>query len=161
MDLLEAAGAATAKVLLVAIDDPEAALITVKRVKQRFPQLEVIARARSRTDAYDYAELGVPAVREVFGSALDATARVLGTLGFGEDEIARIVRRFREYDEAQIPQNAPHRGDVKKLVALAEQGRRDIAQLLAAEAREAGLAPQVDEDDPRGDERRSSREGAA
>jgi voltage-gated potassium channel Kch len=113
----------------------------VKRVKQRFPQLEVIARARSRTDAYEYAELGVPAVREVFGSALEAAGRVLRTLGFAEDEVGRIVRRFHDYDEAQIPQNAPHRNDVKKLVAISEQGRRDIAQLLAAEARSA---PKID-----------------
>jgi glutathione-regulated potassium-efflux system protein KefB len=134
MDLLESAGAAKAKVLLVAIDDPEAALAAVKRVKQRYPQLEVIARARSRTEAYEYAELGVPAVREVFGSALDAAGRVLHTLGFADAEAERIVRRFREYDEAQIPQGAPHRNDIKKLVALSEQGRRDIAQLLAAEA---------------------------
>jgi glutathione-regulated potassium-efflux system protein KefB len=144
MDLLESAGAATAKVLLVAIDDPEAALIAVKRVKQRYPQLEVIARARSRTEAYEYAEMGVPSVREVFGSALIAAERILGSLGFREEEIVRIVQRFREYDEAQIPQGAPHRNDIKKLVALSEQGRRDIAQLLAAEARSA---PQVDQHD--------------
>ncbi|MEA3192456.1 MAG: glutathione-regulated potassium-efflux system ancillary protein KefC [Betaproteobacteria bacterium] len=158
MDLLESAGAATAKVLLVAIDDPEAALAAVKRVRQRFPQLEVIARARSRTDAYDYAELGVPAVREVFGSALEAAGRVLRTLGFAEDEVARIVRRFHDYDEAQIPQNAPHRNDVKKLVAISEQGRRDIAQLLAAEAHSA---PQIDEHDAGADQRRRDREGGA
>jgi len=144
MDLLESAGAAKAKVLLVAIDDPDAALTTVKRVRQRFPQLEVIARARSRTEAYEYAEMGVASIREVFGSALFAAERILGNLGFAEEEIGRIVRRFREYDEAQIPQGAPHRHDVKKLVALSEQGRRDIAQLLAAEARSA---PQVDQHD--------------
>ena len=144
MDLLESAGAAKAKVLLVAIDDPDAALTTVKRVRQRFPQLEVIARARSRTEAYEYAEMGVASIREVFGSALFAAERILGNLGFAEEEIGRIVRRFREYDEAQIPQGAPHRHDVKKLVALSEQGRRDIAQLLAAEARSA---PQVHQHD--------------
>jgi monovalent cation:proton antiporter-2 (CPA2) family protein len=153
MDLLESAGAARAKVLLVAIDDPESALITVKRVRQRFPNLEVIARARSRTEAYEYAEMGVPSIREVFGSALFAAERILGTLGFGEAEVARIVGRFREYDEAQIPLGAPHRKDVKKLVALSEQGRRDIAQLLATEA---GSASKIDEnnterDQPGGD----------
>jgi voltage-gated potassium channel Kch len=153
MDLLESAGAARAKVLLVAIDDPESALITVKRVRQRFPNLEVIARARSRTEAYEYAEMGVPSIREVFGSALFAAERILGTLGFGEAEVARIVGRFREYDEAQIPLGAPHRKDVKKLVALSEQGRRDIAKLLATEA---GSAPKIDEnnterDQPGGD----------
>jgi len=110
----------------------------VKRARQRFPNLQIIARARSRVEAFEYAEMGVPAVREMFGSALDATGRVLGTLGRTEEEIASIVRRFREYDEAQIPLHAPHRHDDKKLVALSEQGRRDIAQLLASEARSRG-----------------------
>jgi monovalent cation:proton antiporter-2 (CPA2) family protein len=154
MDLLESAGAARAKVLLVAIDDPDAALTAVKRVRQRFPQLEVVARARSRTEAYEYAELGVPSIREVFGSALFAAERILGSLGFGEEEVGRIVRRFREYDEAQIPRGAPHRHDVKKLVALSEQGRRDIAQLLAAEA----SATKVDQDDAQGDQAGRDRE---
>ena len=149
MDLLESAGAERAKVLLVAIDDPENALTTVKRVRQRFPNLEIIARARSRTEAYEYAEMGVPSIREVFGSALFAAERILGTLGFGEAEVARIVGRFREYDEAQIPLGAPHRKDVKKLVALSEQGRRDIAQLLATEA---DSAPKIDQDDAERDQ---------
>ena len=61
-------------------------------------------------------------------------------LGFDEQDIESIVKRFKEYDEAQIPRGAPHRHDVKKLVALTEQGRRDIAQLLAAEAASAPQA---------------------
>ena len=138
MDLLESAGARSAKLLVVAIDDADAAMRTVKRVRQRFSGLSLIVRARSRTDAYEYAELGVPAVREVFGSALEAAARTLGVLGFTETEA--LIKRFKEYDERQIVESAPHRRDVTKLIALTEQGRRDIAQLLSAEIhqRDAG-----------------------
>jgi monovalent cation:proton antiporter-2 (CPA2) family protein len=158
MDLLESAGAASAKVLLVAIDDPTAAMQAVKRVRQRFPALAMVVRARSRTDAYEYVEMGVPAVREVLGSALDAAARILQILGFSQAETERIVHRFKEYDEKQILQGAPHRHDVKTLIALTEQGRRDIAQLLAAEALSA---PQIDQNDADGDrERRGQERGA-
>jgi voltage-gated potassium channel Kch len=117
-------------------------------VRQRFPGLAIVVRARSRTDAYEYAEMGVPAVREVFDSALEAAARTLKALGFGDTEVQSIVRRFKEYDERQIELAAPHRHDVKKLVALTEQGRRDIAQLLAAEA---ASAPKIDDNDTRAD----------
>jgi monovalent cation:proton antiporter-2 (CPA2) family protein len=134
LDLLEAAGAASAKLLVIAIDDPEAAMQAVKRVRQRFPRLALIVRARSRTDAYEYAEMGVTSVREVFDSALDAARRTLSVLGFSKPEAESIVRRFKEYDEAQIPLNAPHRHDVKRLIEITERGRRDIAELLAAEA---------------------------
>jgi voltage-gated potassium channel Kch len=158
MDLLESAGAASAKVLLVAIDDPAAAMRTVQRVRQRFPALAMLVRARSRTDAYEYTEMGVPAVREVFGSALDAAPRVVQILGFSPTETERIVRRFEEYDERQILQAAPHRHDVRTLIALSEQGRRDIAQLLAAEALSA---PQIDQNDAGGDGQRRGQERGA
>ena len=149
MDLLESAGAARARLLFIAIDDPEAALQTVRRVRQRFPGLQLVVRARSRTEAFEYAEMGVSAVREVFGSALDAAGRGLGVLGYSEDEVARVLQRFREYDEAQIVQAAPHRNDLKALIELQQRGRRDIAQLLAAE---------VHQRDAGSDEQRGSRE---
>jgi len=134
MDLLESAGARHARLLLVAIDDAEAAMRLVKRVRARFPGLQLLVRAHSRTDAYEYAELGVPAVRELFAASLDAAADLLVALGYAPDNAQRIVRRFREYDERQLAENAQHRHDEKKLIALSEQGRRDIAQLLAAES---------------------------
>ena len=158
MDLIESAGARNAKLLLVAIDDADAAMRLVRRARRYFPDLPIVARAHSRTDAYEYAEMGVPSIREVFGSALDATGRVLGALGYSESEAQSILQRFKEYDERQIVQNAPHRHDVKALIALSEQGRRDIAELLAAEARSA---PQVDQDDARGDAQRGGRERTA
>jgi monovalent cation:proton antiporter-2 (CPA2) family protein len=157
LDLLEAAGAGGAKVLLLAIDDPDAALAAVKRVRERFPRLEIVARARGRTDAYEYAAIGVPAVREVFGSALQAAALLLKVLGYEDEDTRRIVRRFREYDERQLAENAQHRHDMTKLIALTEQGRRDIAQLLAEES---ASAPQVDQHDARRDQQRRDGEGA-
>jgi voltage-gated potassium channel Kch len=158
MDLIESAGARNAKLLLVAIDDAEGAMRLVKRARRYFPDLPIVVRAHSRTDAYEYAEIGVTAVREVFGSALDAAGRVLGALGYSERETQSILGRFEEYDERQIVQNAPHRHDIKTLIALSEQGRRDIAELLAAEARSA---PQVHEDDARGNAERGSHERTA
>ena len=136
LDLLESAGAARARVLLMAIDDPEAAMAAVKRVRERFPDLQVIARAHGRTDAYEYAELGVPAVREMFASSLDAASQVLKALEFDEARTRSALQRFREYDERELVRNARHRKDIAKLIALSEQGRRDIAALLAQDTQE-------------------------
>jgi voltage-gated potassium channel Kch len=158
MDLLESAGARGARLLLVAIDDAEGAMRIVKNARRYFPDLPIVVRAHSRTDAYEYAEMGVPSIREVFGSALDAASRMLGTLGYSENEVESILRRFKEYDEQQIVRNAPHRHDIKTLIELSEQGRRDIAELLAAEARSA---PQVHQDDAGADAERGRRERSA
>src|SRR5438477_2692824 len=80
MDLLESAGAARAELLLVAIDDPEGAMRLVKRARQRVPELKLPVRAHSRTDSYEYEEMGIRSIRELFGSSLDAATELLTLL---------------------------------------------------------------------------------
>jgi monovalent cation:proton antiporter-2 (CPA2) family protein len=133
LDVLERAGVARARLLVVALDDEEAALRTVRQVRRRYPNLAIIARAHSRTDAYEYMDLGVPAVRETFGSALDAAELALRALGHGPLAARRVITRFRRHDEEMTEQMAPHRGEVKQLIALNLQGRSDLEKLLTAE----------------------------
>jgi monovalent cation:proton antiporter-2 (CPA2) family protein len=149
MDVLEAAGAATARLLIVAIDDDEGAMRMVKRVRQRYPNLKLVVRARSRSDAYEYFEMGVPAVREMFGASLDAAESALRALDYGPIAARRVVQQFRRHDEEMLAEQAPHRKEVKQLIELQQQGRRDIEQLLRAE---------IHQRDAGGDEQRSKRE---
>ncbi|HEU4352214.1 MAG TPA: monovalent cation:proton antiporter-2 (CPA2) family protein [Burkholderiales bacterium] len=133
LDVLERAGIARARLLVVALDDSEAALRTARQVRRRYPQLAIIARAHSRTDAYEYLDLGVPAVRETFGSALDAAEAALRSLGHGPVAARRVITQFRRHDEEMMEMQAPHRGEVKQLIALNQQGRQDLEKLLTAE----------------------------
>jgi monovalent cation:proton antiporter-2 (CPA2) family protein len=133
LDVLERAGLARARLLIVAIDDDAAALRMVQQVRRRYPNLAIVARAHARTDAYDYLDLGVPAVRETFGSALDAAERALRLLGHGPAAAQRVIAQFRRHDEEMMELQAPHRGEVKQLIALNQQGRRDLEKLLTAE----------------------------
>ena len=141
LDVLERAGIARARLLVVAIDDEAAALRTVKQVQRRHPGVAIIARAHSRTDAYEYLELGVPAVRETFGSALDAAELALRALGHGPVAARRVTTQFRRHDEEMTERMAPHRGEVKQLIALNQQGRRDLEKLLTEEIRGVRDAP--------------------
>ena len=134
LDLLESAGARKAKLLVVAVDNPESAMQIVKLARRHFHHLKLVVRARSRTDAFEYHEMGVPAVRETFGSALDAAEAALRALDHGPVAARRVVSRFRRHDEELLADQAPHRNEVKKLVAVSLQGRQDLDQLLAAEA---------------------------
>ena len=149
IDVLEKAGAAHARLLIVAIDDPEAAMRVVRRVRQNFPGLKLLVRAHSRTDAFEYAEMGVPAVRETFGSALDAAEMALRALDYGPGAARRVVERFRAHDEEMLAAQAPIRQSEKQLLALNQQGRLDLERLLTNE-----LLPQVDQNDARADEQR-------
>jgi monovalent cation:proton antiporter-2 (CPA2) family protein len=134
LDLLRAAGAARAQLLVVAIDDPEAAMRAVRLALQHFPLLKILARARSRTDAYEYVELGVPSVRETFGAALDAAEQALALLGRSAEDARRAAEEFRRYDEAALVRSAPYRQDVNQLIALSLKERENLEQLLASEA---------------------------
>ncbi len=133
LDLLAAAGAARAQLLIVGIDDPAAAMEVVQRARERFPDLRILARAQSRTDAYEYVALGVPSVRETFGSALDAAAAALQLLGRSAEEAQRVVQQFRRHDEALLERLAPHRKDIKHLVAVTQQEHENLRQLLTNE----------------------------
>lgn len=130
LDLLEAAGAGKAKLLIVAVDDKDAAMSTALLAREHFPGLRILVRAYSRTDAFEYAELGIPAVRETFGSAIDAGEAALRVLGHSAHAAKRIATHFRRHDEDLLARSAPHRGDVKQLVTLGQQGRADLEKLL-------------------------------
>jgi len=151
LDVLERAGLARARLLIVALDDEEAALRTVRQVRRRYPELALIARAHSRSDGYEYLDLGVPAVRETFGSALDAAELALRSLGHGPVAARRVITQFRRHDEEMMELQAPHRGEVKQLIALNQQGRRDLEKLLTAEIhqRDAGRDEQGGEGEAR------------
>ena len=70
-----------------------------------------------------------------WGLALvSAPERALHGFGYGRIAARRIVTRFRRHDEEGLAQQARHRKDTKKLITLAQQGRQDLAQLLATEA---------------------------
>jgi voltage-gated potassium channel Kch len=133
LDLLEAAGARKAKLLVVAVDNPQSALQIVTEARKHFRHLKLVVRARSRTDAFEFADMGVPSIRETFGSALDAAESALHDLGYQPIAARRIITRFRRHDEQTIVQQAKHRKDTKKLITLAQQGRQDLEQLLATE----------------------------
>ena len=152
LDVLERAGLARARLLIMALDDYDAAVRTVRQVRRRYPELPIIARAHSRSDAYEYLELGVPVVRETFGSALDAAEAALRLLGHGPVAARRVVTQFRRHDEELMEQQAPLRGEVKQLIALNQQGRLDLEKLLTAE---------IYQRDPGRDQRRGEGEARA
>ena len=109
-DLLKSAGAAHAKLLILAIDQPDKTLELVHTVRKHFPQLQIIARARGRVHAYELLEAGVEHVfRETFDTALAAGVRSLELLGYRRYRVHRAAMRFRRHDEALMRRLASQR----------------------------------------------------
>ncbi|ABI66154.1 Kef-type potassium/proton antiporter, CPA2 family [Maricaulis maris MCS10] len=103
--LLEAAGIARAKLLVVCTDNRERAVELVHHVKQRYPQVYVIARAASREHVYQLRAAGADlAIREMFGSSLDAARQSLEVLGESPDRARRKSEAFARHDEESLQQ---------------------------------------------------------
>ena len=106
-ELLRSAGAAQVKVFVIAIDDVEANLRTVRTIRRLYPDAKVFARARNRRHAWQLMDLGAQVVRETFHSSLVMGERVLVELGLPPEVAAERARRFREHDEAPAAHAVP------------------------------------------------------
>lgn len=99
VDLLEAAGAARARALVVAIDDRARAVELVDIARARFPHLKVIARAWDRRDAYELLARGADHVeRESYEGSLAIGRATLTALGMRAHRAVRAAALFRIYD---------------------------------------------------------------
>lgn len=140
LDLLRVAGAATAKVLVVAIDDMAQSLKVVDLAKEHFPHLTLVVRARNAQHWYELHQRGVQHMeRETLDAALMSGRSVLEVLGFERHQARTLAQRFRVRNVKQLHEMAPHYGDEDRLVAMAKAGRRQLDELFAQEraAREA------------------------
>ncbi|WP_047537479.1 monovalent cation:proton antiporter-2 (CPA2) family protein [Methylotenera versatilis] len=133
LDLLEEAGIASAKLLVVSIDDPIATLEIAKLVKERWPNVAVVIRARSRTDAFDLRDVGFDPIRETFYSSLIAAKQALIAIGEPASAATKIINHFEKHDLEQLEATRKIRNDMSAIVSLAEKGRQDLKVLLALE----------------------------
>ena len=137
LDLLRIAGAEHARVLVVAVDDPEQSLKIVTLARKHFPQLQVVARARDLTHWNALRDLGVTLVqRELFESSLASARTVLELMGQSPTLAQEMTRRFREHNITLADRMYPHHKDRAKMVAVAREGRAQLAEQMAKERQE-------------------------
>lgn len=102
-EILHAAGAATARAILICVDDKEAAVRIAEIVKEEYPMVPVLARAYDRGHAIDLLKAGVDyQIRETYESALNFGSEVLTVLGEEEELAAQIIEEFRETDRERF-----------------------------------------------------------
>jgi monovalent cation:proton antiporter-2 (CPA2) family protein len=139
LDLLEAAGAGEAKILIIAIDDPEKSVELTRIVKHKYPHLQLFVRAYDRAHAYQVLGEGVERVyREVFGSSMDVAHDALVALGKSPQSATQIRQQFVKHDERFLRQAAKLKNDEKLLMDLARQSRTEIANVFAADRETKG-----------------------
>jgi glutathione-regulated potassium-efflux system ancillary protein KefC len=100
MDLLRVAGAADAKLLVIAIDNQDKALELAKEARAHFPNLKIAARAYDRRRAYEFMNEGVDALeRETFMGGVRLAKKSLSLLGLSDEKVSLIAEAFVATDE--------------------------------------------------------------
>lgn len=137
LDLLRAAGADRAKLLVLAIDDVEASIKTIETVIRHFPHLNIVARARNRRHAHKLMDLGITHIfRETLLSSLAMSERVLEMLGFDQEEIRRVIDTFAERDKRLLDEQHAIHHDEERLIQSAKDTARELESLLRNDSRD-------------------------
>lgn len=124
-ELLEAAGAHQAEVLVCAIA-PEKAAPLVEAVHKHFPHLKLMVRSRDRFDAYELMDQGVLHIyRETLDTSVRMGVDVLKELGFRHYSAYRAGQNFIKYDQAALKKLAAKRHDRGEYITSV---REQIAQ---------------------------------
>jgi monovalent cation:proton antiporter-2 (CPA2) family protein len=134
LDLLRQAGADTAKMLIVAIDDREKTVELVETARRAFPNLTILARAWDRRHAYDLLANGADAVeRETFEAALSLGATALQKLGFRAHRAHRAASFFRRHDRKTFEDLRPMWGQEEAYILASRDAAKTMDRLLAAD----------------------------
>lgn len=135
LDLLMAAGAAQAKLLIIAIDDIEGSLALVSMAQRHFPNLSLLVRAKDREHAYRLIKLGVKNIfRETLESSLQMSIEALRVLGFRGYQAHRAAHKFKEYDEESVQLLAEYYGtDEKDFLGRVRKRVQTLDELFESE----------------------------
>ncbi|ALM89203.1 MULTISPECIES: monovalent cation:proton antiporter-2 (CPA2) family protein [Alteromonas] len=131
-ELLEAAGANTADLLVIAIDDPHKTIEIIDIARKHYPNLKLAVRARDRRHAYELIRMKVGTFnRETFDSALVLAVESLKLLGNDDIDAERAGRLFREHDVESMNLLAELWGDDHSYGVAIKQRMDDLTQVLA------------------------------
>jgi voltage-gated potassium channel Kch len=133
-EVLRAAGAETAKLLVVVLDDMEAVLRTVDVAKRAFPGLRIVARARNRRHAFLLMDRGIDGlVRDTFYSSLELARMALVGLGIEDAAAAHAVALFRDHDEKTLVASHAVYRDETRLIQTTRDAAEELEGLFEAD----------------------------
>lgn len=146
-ELLEAAGAGEARMLIVAIGNQERTLELVRTARTHFPHLRIFARAEGWFEGFDLIKAGVEYVyRQNADTALRVGRETLCRLGHRAHPVLRAARRFRRHDEEALVDLAETWGDEKAYFSAARERIANLENLMLEER--DGEQPRDDGWDP-------------
>tara|TARA_B100002052_G_scaffold288101_5_gene303880 strand:+ start:1018 stop:2838 length:1821 start_codon:yes stop_codon:yes gene_type:complete len=138
LEMLRAAHAEEAKVLVVAIGEIETSLRLVHMVQTHFPHLKIVARARDRRHAYRLMDQGVTVFqRETFLSSIALAGDTMRALGLSRDEVETAKTTFRSHDEARLAEHYEVADDEERLARRVREAAAELESLFERDEADA------------------------
>jgi hypothetical protein len=132
-DLLLAAGAAHAKIIIIALEPAEKRLEVIETIKKHFPDLRMFVRAKNRYDAYDLMNAGMLHVyRETLDTSLRLGVDVMKILGYNEQSLQDAAKKFLVRDEANLKHLSSIR-DTEEYIVTARSYIEELDKMLRAD----------------------------
>ncbi len=133
--MLENAGIKNARMLILSMAEHDQALKVAKYVREKYPEVKVLARAKDIFHMFEYFNLDVKTVRrEMFDSASELGAKALAELGYSKYEAYRATRTFKHHEEQIIQELYEHwREDHGKFVQETRRFSEQVKETLQAE----------------------------
>jgi monovalent cation:proton antiporter-2 (CPA2) family protein len=150
LDLLHAAGAARAKIIVIAIDDEAKAVELAGTVLKNFPHLKIFARAVGRVHAYEFQKLGVQSFyRETLGTSLDLGVDAMVALGVPAAQARRAADLFKEHDDRAVRDLAQYWEDDEAYFKNARLHIEAFERMFASDAASPPSSPVASADEKR------------
>ncbi|WP_294608102.1 cation:proton antiporter [uncultured Roseovarius sp.] len=153
-DLLHAAGLHDARVLVAALDDPDAVVRLVAFARRECPDLHIIARAHDRTHVFRLYQAGAnDIVRELFDSSLRAGRYVLENMGLTEFEAAELEKTFYKHDRTSVRELAAlwdptiPTTDNAAYISRARELEKDLETMLLSQLEESAALSAEERDE--------------
>jgi glutathione-regulated potassium-efflux system protein KefB len=138
LDILRAAGAASADAVLIAVDKKGSATRITELMKSEFPLVKVMSRAYDRVHALELVKAGVDyQLRELFESSLTFGNQVLIELGATPEEAAELIEGVRDRDRMRF--------EAQLLTSDIDAARDFLLKNAEEQAEEVGVKPSREE----------------
>ncbi|MEL4304645.1 monovalent cation:proton antiporter-2 (CPA2) family protein [Methanococcoides sp. LMO-2] len=132
LDLLEAAGASEAELLIITIGDIDKSRKLIELAGKHYPHLKIAVNAFDRPSVHELMDMGVTNIRrETFGTSLALGQDSLQLLGFDPYEAHKLMLIFKKKDEEMMPElHTKCRKDEDSYISMYKKHNADLEKLM-------------------------------
>ncbi len=141
LDILRAAGAHDAKMIVIAVAGGDRILSIAQTIRRHFPNVIIASRAVDRSHAHDLMALGVTVFeRETFRSAISLGEKALTALGYEPEAAHRLAAAFEQHDNRLLEESYHLRHDQDAYVGFVRRSAELLDAVMQADRETAQKA---------------------